>query len=109
MFIPENDTIVGYYKKFNGDSIPIEFENVFDLQKVYIKEKKNKMIVNMINLCPEYTCDTVFKWFVENVLDDNNFNLDVKKEKFYYWICIYLKKKFEKINESNWRVYILKL
>jgi hypothetical protein len=108
MFIPSNDTVIGNYKKTNGELIPIEFKYIYDLTRVYVPEKKNNFVVNMINICPEYMCSMVYKWFIENVIDDKNNNLK-KKEIFGYWMCIYLKKHYPKINESNWRVYILKL
>ena len=109
MFIPSNDTIVGNYKKTNGNLIPIEFKYVYDLTRVYIPEKKDNFVINMINICPEYMCSMLYKWFIDNVIENKNDSNLRKKELFYYWICVYLKKHYPQINESNWRVYILKL
>ena len=106
MFIPSENTIIGTYKTPNGSSLHIEFKYVFDLTQVYVPQKKNGIIVNMVYIYPEYISHILYKWFVENVIDSN---LKNKKEQFYYWMCSYLKQHFPKINESNWRVYILKL
>ena len=32
----------------------------------------------MINICPEYMCSMLYKWFIENVIDDKNNNLKKK-------------------------------
>ena len=36
----EKNTIIGSYKKFNGDELLIEFKNIYNLYSVYIPEKK---------------------------------------------------------------------
>ena len=36
----EKNTVIGTYKKFNGDELLIEFKNIYNLYSVYIPEKK---------------------------------------------------------------------
>jgi hypothetical protein len=108
--IPAENTIIGSYKKLNGTYINIEFKYVLDPYKVYVPEKNNNnMIINMYNIGPEMTCSILYKWFKQNV-SITELHKDQKcKDVFMYWISIYLKKFYPKINESNWRVEAIKL
>ena len=106
MKYPSVDTIIGVYQKIDGSKIQIKFQNIYDLYKVYIPEKKNNFVVDVYNVSPEVVCYLFYKWFLENVIDINEAN---KKGLFIHYINNYLKKKFPKINESNWRVEALKL
>lgn len=105
----EKNTIIGSYKKFNGDQLLIEFKNIYNLYSVYIPEKKNGMVVNMYNLCPGDVCIIFYKWFLNNILSDTTLNSKEKKYMFINWFCNDLKKTYPEFNESNWRVEALKL
>tara|TARA_Y100000741_G_C18253727_1_gene558178 strand:- start:1992 stop:2318 length:327 start_codon:yes stop_codon:yes gene_type:complete len=106
MKYPKNNTIIGVHHKLNGTKIDIKFENIYNLYNVYIVEKKNNLVVDVCNVNPEKVCYLFYKWFLENIVDINDVD---KKGLFIHYINNYLKKKFPKINESNWRVEALKL
>jgi len=106
MKYPNSNTIIGVHQKLDGTKIEIKFENIYNLYSVYIPEKKNNFVVDVCNVSPEIVCYIFYKWFLENVVHINDVN---KKGLFIYYINNYLKKRFPKINESNWRVEALKL
>ena len=109
MMIPTKNTIIGTYKKVNGSCINIEFKYVLDPYRVYVPEKTNNLVTNMYNIRPEMTCSILYKWFKQNV-SIGALHKDQKfKDVFMYWISIYLKNFYPKINESNWRVEAIKL